>query len=364
MKGGALRCPWVLLNVCGFVLLLLTFVLISINIRDADEFDGRHGAQSLTFPVIEVSRNIHPSGLEKPVPPQPLDQSTVAEWRSVVEKRNQLLGSVCNDSSLRNLTHAPIRKFVLDRIFVSDKHKILYCQTPKVGNTQWKKILIVLRGAYSHVKDVPESIVHSQWRSGLKRLSSFSSQEIEHRLKTYFKFFFVRDPFERLVSAFKDKFKDNPRDEPWYKNEIAPAIIRKYRKGHYPGSALHFEDFVRYLGDVQGRRLMDRRFGEPIIHWATFSELCAPCEINYDVVGHQETLEKDAPQVLRAAGVDHLVSYPAIPRGITTYNKPKVQSYFSGISKEDIRRLYARYQGDFELFGYPRPDFLLDGNHD
>lgn len=184
------------------------------------------------------------------------------------------------------------------------------------------------------------------------------------RLNSYFKFFIVRDPFERLISAFKDKFVKNPRFEPWYKHDIAPAIIRKYRRNHresdLAASGLHFEDFVRYLGDAEGRRQMDRHFGEHIIHWVTYAELCAPCEINYSVVGHHETLEHDAAFILRAAGIHQLVSYPAIPPGITRYNKTKVEHYFSGISKRDIRRLYARYHGDFQLFGYPTPAFLLN----
>lgn len=185
------------------------------------------------------------------------------------------------------------------------------------------------------------------------------------RLNTYFKFLIVRDPFERLISAFKDKFVKNPRFEPWYKHDIAPAIIRRYRKSHRDGEGgtpgLRFEDFVRYLGDVEGRRRhVDRQFGEHVIHWVTYAELCAPCEIRYDVVGHHETLESDAPYILKAAGIERLVSYPAIPPGITRYNRTKVEHYFSGISKRDIRRLYSRYQGDFHLFGYPTPDFLLN----
>ena len=161
------------------------------------------------------------------------------------------------------------------------------------------------------------------------------------RLNTYFKFFIVRDPFERLISAFKDKFVKNPRFEPWYKHDIAPAIIRKYRKSHRDNDAaatgLRFEDFVRYLGDVPGRRRMDRQFGEHVIHWVTYAELCAPCDITYSVVGHHETLERDAPYILKAAGIERLVSYPTIPPGITRYNQTKVEHYFSDISKRDIR---------------------------
>uniref|UniRef100_A0A672II10 Carbohydrate sulfotransferase n=1 Tax=Salarias fasciatus TaxID=181472 RepID=A0A672II10_SALFA len=246
-------------------------------------------------------------------------------------------------------------KFVLDRIFVSDKHKILFCQTPKVGNTQWKKVLIVLN----------EGLVHDHDRNGLHRLSSLTPQEISHRLNTYFKFLMVRDPFERLISAFKDKFQQNPRDEPWYNEDIAPLIIAIYRKSHWDGaltlSDLHFEEFVRYLVDVGVRRqILDQLFTNRIIHWMTYTELCAPCEIQYSVVGHHETLEKDAPYILHAAGVEGLVSYPSFPPDITRYNRTKVEQYFSGISKRDIRRLFARYQSDFHLFGYPRPDFLLN----
>lgn len=73
-------------------------------------------------------------------------------WQSEVERRSELLSSVCKNSSLRNLTHVSISKFVLDRIFVCDKRKILFCQTPKVGNTQWKKVLMVINGKYGLVE--------------------------------------------------------------------------------------------------------------------------------------------------------------------------------------------------------------------
>lgn len=178
-------------------------------------------------------------------------------------------------------------------------------------------------------------------------------------MKTYFKFFIVRDPFERLISAFKDKFVHNPRFEPWYRHEIAPGIIRKYRRNRTETRGIQFEDFVRYLGDPN-HRWLDLQFGDHIIHWVTYVELCAPCEITYSVVGHHETLEDDAPYILREAGIDHLVAYPTIPLGITAYNRTKVEHYFLGISKRDIRRLYARFEGDFKLFGYQKPEFLLN----
>ncbi|XP_031414776.1 carbohydrate sulfotransferase 10 isoform X2 [Clupea harengus] len=365
-----MRRHWLLVGACGWVLLLLMVAsrFINFNLHVPDDYGGKVEARTwteLSARTAKPQRTI----------PQPNSMSAVdvfptipSDWRSVEERRLDQLASVCRNASLRNLTHTSINKFVLDRIFVCDKQKILFCQTPKVGNTQWKKVLIVLNGKYSKVEDIPEDMVHDHEKNGLPRLSSLKENEIRERLDTYFKFFIVRDPFERIISAFKDKFVKNPRFEPWYKHDIAPAIIRKYRKIHrdpddsssHEAPGLRFEDFVRYLGDVSGQKRLNRQFGPHVIHWVTYVELCAPCDISYSMVGHHETLDRDAPYILKAAGIEHLVSYPTIPPGITLYNRTKVERYFSGIGKRDVRRLYERFQGDFNLFGYPRPDFLLD----
>ncbi|XP_036400581.1 carbohydrate sulfotransferase 10 [Megalops cyprinoides] len=365
--SDTMRHHWLLVGACGWVLLILMFAskFINFNFRVPDDYGGKPEMLSWTVSAMKNVKSLAAQESERK--PQPSDMPSAdpasaeqSDWQAVAAERLELLASVCRNASLRNLTHTPVSKFVLDRIFVCDKHKILFCQTPKVGNTQWKKVLIVLNGAFSTVEEIPENVVHDHEKNGLPRLSSLSNQEITKRLNTYFKFFIVRDPFERLISAFKDKFLQNPRFEPWYKHDIAPVIIRKYRKSHREeGTGLRFEDFVRYLGDP-GRRRLDRQFGDHIIHWVTYAELCAPCDISYSVVGHHETLERDAPYILKAAGIDRLVSYPTIPPGITRYNRTKVERYFSGISKRDVRRLYARFQGDFSLFGYQQPDFLLN----
>ncbi|KAM9829638.1 carbohydrate sulfotransferase 10-like [Syngnathus typhle] len=365
-----MRHHWMFLGACGWVLLILVFATKLIGHKSVEEYEERVGSPNLTVSG-QTTGKVTLSTAGNPVlqdPEEMMAQSSALskmhEWDSIVEKRLQLLSVGCKNRSLENLTHIPISKFVLDRIFVCDKHKILFCQTPKVGNTQWKKVLITLNGEFSGVEEIPENLVHDHEKNGLPRLSSLTPQEITHRFETYFKFLIVRDPFERLISAFNDKFIKNPRFEPWYRHDIAPVIIRKYRRIHrdsdQTASGLHFEDFVRYLGDVEGRRRLDHQFGEPIIHWTTYTELCAPCDIHYDVVGHHETLERDAAYILSRAGIEHFVSYPAIPPGITRYNKTKIERYFSGLSKRDIKRLYARFQGDFQLFGYSKPDFLLN----
>lgn len=347
---------WLLLAACFWVIFMFMVAskFITLTFKDPDAYGAKQEFLLLTA-VPDAGK---PPG-EKHFPEELKPTGKGLVQPLVYMERLELIRNVCRDEALKNLSHTAISKFVLDRIFVCDKHRILFCQTPKVGNTQWKKVLIVLNGAFPSIEEIPENVVHDHEKNGLPRLSSFSDAEIQKRLKTYFKFFIVRDPFERLISAFKDKFVHNPRFEPWYRHEIAPGIIRKYRRNRTETRGIQFEDFVRYLGDPN-HRWLDLQFGDHIIHWVTYVELCAPCEIKYSVIGHHETLEDDAPYILKEAGIDHLVSYPTIPPGITMYNKTKVERYFLGISKRDIRRLYARFEGDFKLFGYQKPDFLLN----
>ncbi|XP_068124373.1 carbohydrate sulfotransferase 10 [Hyperolius riggenbachi] len=351
---------WLLLLACFWVLFMLMVAskFITLTMKSPEAYGVRQASQTI---LPETEKITVTEGKKFHVEHQPTAEPSrsMSPVDLLHKKRLEMLQSVCRNESLGNLSHAIISKFVLDRIFVSDKHKILFCQTPKVGNTQWKKVLIVLNGLYSSIEDIPDNIVHDHDKNGLPRLSSYSISEVHERLDSYFKFLIVRDPFERLISAYKDKFLNNPRFEPWYKHNIAPVIIRKYRKNHSNiKGGLQFQDFVRYLGDPN-HRFLDLQFGDYIIHWVTYVELCAPCEINYNVIGHHETLEEDASYILKEAGIGNLVSYPPIPPGITHYNQSKVEHYFSTVTKRDIRRLYKRYEGDFKLFGYKEPTFLF-----
>uniref|UniRef100_A0A8I5NLW7 Carbohydrate sulfotransferase n=1 Tax=Papio anubis TaxID=9555 RepID=A0A8I5NLW7_PAPAN len=263
---------WLLLAACFWVIFMFMVAskFITLTFKDPDVYGARQEFLLLTtMPEVRklpeekhIPEELKPTGKELP------DSRLVQPL--VYMERLELIRNVCRDDALKNLSHTPVSKFVLDRIFVCDKHRILFCQTPKVGNTQWKKVLIVLNGAFPSIEEIPENVVHDHEKNGLPRLSSFSDAEIQKRLKTYFKFFIVRDPFERLISAFKDKFVHNPRFEPWYRHEIAPGIIRKYRRNRTETRGIQFEDFVRYLGDPN-HRWLDLQFGDHIIHWVTNS---------------------------------------------------------------------------------------------
>ena len=77
----------------------------------------------------------------------------------------------------------------------------MYCDLPKAGSSVWMKIMLFLsqgtawRGGNVH----KESMVQNTF------LYSYLPDDQIEMLKTHYKFMFVRHPFERLLSGFRNK---------------------------------------------------------------------------------------------------------------------------------------------------------------
>ncbi|XP_032816593.2 carbohydrate sulfotransferase 8-like isoform X1 [Petromyzon marinus] len=198
---------------------------------------------------------------------------------------------------------APVSPRQVSRLYVEDRYRLLYCEVPKVGCTNWKRLLMVLSGAARRAGEVAHDAAH--YANGLRRLDSFGRAEMERRLATYTKVLFVREPLERLVSAFRDKLE---RPNPYYQPLFGRAILARYRanasrEALRSGEGVTFREFLRYLLDPRRPLGMD-------IHWEAATRLCHPCAISYDFVGKFEELEGDANNLLRAVGVPDAVTFP------------------------------------------------------
>ncbi|XP_078132026.1 carbohydrate sulfotransferase 12-like [Sander vitreus] len=249
----------------------------------------------------------------------------------------------------------------LENLIVDDKHCIIYCYIPKVACTNWKRVMFVLNQTepYPDPMSTSGDLVHEY--STLTHLNSFPRAEIKAKLKHYTKFLFVRDPFTRLISAYRDKFQR--RNEYFYLN-FARDILRLYGNLTNPpqtvdkafASGVHpsFYNFILYLLDPQTEK---KQPFEP--HWRQMYRQCHPCLIQYDFVGHQETLQQDAGQLLKMLKLEDDIKFPPSYENMTS--PASVLDWFSTVPLEDRRKLYELYERDFRLFGYRRPGELLDG---
>lgn len=270
------------------------------------------------------------------------------------EERLQRIKDVCNKHGLSR----KLRPELLHNILVDEARRLMFCYIPKVACSNWKGTLIYTTEKFkSHHKPGDTIAVHaprSLTKYGIKRLSSYPSYKVKTMIKDYFKFMFVRHPLKRVVSAFRDKFSDHPQSDVGYK--AGPRILKKYGGGpFYNGSQIPFEMFLQFIID----EVKDDRHLNP--HWKQFTNTCLPCNMDYDFIGHLETLGEDVDTVLPRVTTDPAEQYfpqPGAngPSSIKTENgintAAKVQSFYHNVSHKQLEAVKQVYAMDCEIFGY------------
>ncbi|XP_077979272.1 carbohydrate sulfotransferase 11-like [Glandiceps talaboti] len=240
-------------------------------------------------------------------------------------------------------------KFVTPELYVDDKYKLIYCPVPKVATSNWRRVLMVLSGLFN---DTTEVGMNDTWdlyvqKFSFKRFASYKPRERDHRLRTYTKVMFVRHPFERLLSAYRDKFEiyHDKIMERKYGTRIR-TFVQPYLKERW-NQTISFPDFVRYLV------LHPKEFNADH-HWRSYTDLCRPCDIEYDVIGKYETLTRDADYVLRKIGAEDVVKFPQRdPHSTNASQQLTVKDYFAKIDRSwHISKLLDLYYLDFRLFDY------------
>ena len=205
-------------------------------------------------------------------------------------------------------------------------------------------------------KDLNTSAVHHELRRRyLRRLISYTPDEIEYRLRHYFKVMFVRHPFERLLSAYINKF--GTRYNAYFSERFGRTIVRRYRKNPSAqslerGDDVTFNEFILYILDPLTTQ--SESFNG---HWQLYNELCIPCVVKYSYVGKYETLSQDAENVLRKLNASHIHFPDFASSGRKTADR--VQGFFANISSNDLHRLWKLYEVDFEMFGYTYPNISI-----
>ncbi|XP_036296490.1 carbohydrate sulfotransferase 8 [Pipistrellus kuhlii] len=296
-----------------------------------------------------------PSAAATPVPANSSTGSAAPDghWARLQQRqreRKRAVGEACAKFRAAG-SRRPVTPRHVSRIFVEDRHRVLYCEVPKAGCSNWKRVLMVLAGLAASPAGLQHDAVH--YGGALKRLDAFDRPGILHRLRTYTKMLFVREPFERLVSAFRDKF-EHPNS--YYHPVFGKAILARYRanasgEALRTGAGVRFPEFVQYLLDVHRPVGMD-------IHWDHVSRLCSPCLIDYDFVGKFESLEDDANFFLSLIHAPRNLTFPRFKdrhaqearttAGIT-------RRYFAQLSAPQRQRAYDFYYMDYLMFNYSKP---------
>ncbi len=253
----------------------------------------------------------------------------------------------------------PVRSFIEKKRFhswatwASPRHKYLYVSVPKVACTRVKQILQEFEG-YPVPEDLAE--LHNRPDRGkqwVPSLSDLSVDEYKEALDSaeWFRFSFVRNPYTRLFSAYKNKIRFLGDPDPVF-GYVRDEIYRTYgypSRSDKPARVVAFRDFVHFVCEAPRNR-MDA-------HWAPQTQLLRLDLIKYDLIGRFENFQSDLTQILGKLGASPEIKERAQKKVNQTSQRYSTPPF----DRETASWVYDVYRDDFVNFGYERDSWLFDG---
>lgn len=166
----------------------------------------------------------------------------------------------------------------------------------------------------------------------------------------------VRNPFERLVSAYYDKMLPT---SPGFTYAFAPMsrnINKKYRhlrtiphNDDTTAGTATFEDFLNFIAHSKSKK-------DP--HWTEYNVSCSPCLHKYDVIMKMETLQDDVEYLVKKLNINKYQRQGFFPVKHTKTDDSKMERTFRPMPKDLVSKIYEIYRHDFEMFGYEKPPWV------
>jgi hypothetical protein len=198
-------------------------------------------------------------------------------------------------------------------MIINDDKKILFVHIQKTAGLSVSGSLNELKGS-----------------TDLNHLHSFLNTLDISKYKNYFKFCFVRNPWDRLVS--------------WYNMFLKKGVHNKFSK--YILTSKNFSDFLRktdiiYDNDVKYKNTLS--YPKSI----SFNQLDYITDINGDIgvnyIGKFENINEDFDYIKNKIGLNTTLKH------INKYEHKDYRTYYNDF---DIEVVYNMYKRDIDYFGY------------
>ena len=211
---------------------------------------------------------------------------------------------------------------------LSKKYNFLYFRIPKAANSSVISTLGVMINKTVNIKTQEEIGVLK--RSYIKE-GKIHLCEYDKIIKNYWKFSIVRNPYNRLLSAYFDKIMRCRPQKIWVTSFL------QYRFSDFV-SLDNFIDYLEYGGGIKND-----------IHWAPQTEIIYIPIDKIDFIGRVENLEQDMQFITRK-----IFGVKLALRNSPLYKTNSISKYNGLLTNDVKKRIYKIYEKDFQLLGYPK----------
>ena len=207
---------------------------------------------------------------------------------------------------------------------------------------------------------------HKYLAPGIQRASflnkSLTDEERLYKIKNYYKFMIVRNPLERLLSAFKNKIEkplnlmefDMPSQ---IFDRFKEEILMQYRKDEFSrwfASDRHvpvevtFSEYIRWVVDTKHDNLNE--------HFAPTISNSHPCRIKYNFYGNFKMYNSDIAGVARKLRVPFEYFYNKSSHSPSTETRNLLDSYYSQLDKKLKQRLLQSFSDELDFYYHLYPE--------
>jgi len=311
-------------------------------------------------------------------PPNPVIVSSLINivdqdsFHSLMTERTQMLQRKCSNRRSLPAVNSNV-------MYAMKSKSLVWCPVYKAASTNWMHNLLHLAGKNEEevkkiIKDHPNQ-PNDQGRV-VAPLTPLSSITQISRLEDAKLLLIVRHPFDRLVSAFRDKLEQchGPQnctlDNNWYYKQYGKKIVSQYRREAVKRLG---EDFFAEKNNFGAPIPVMRtwrssslpswwEFVQYIIHtspinydehWKPASLYCSVCSFPYNYILHFENIQKEEKFFAEDMSASDLIHPRWENRNHEGLAKEEILGkYFSMLDDKDITALFKIYEDDFKLFGY------------
>ncbi|KAG7203788.1 hypothetical protein KM043_013809 [Ampulex compressa] len=291
-----------------------------------------------------------------------MDEARIENARriSIVERtcKKYDLGMYQQTGMLPAFKHPPAPQYTV--FYIDRLHNISYCPIYKASTTTWIYNLCLLMNVSEETLNSGKEQISTIAR---RVLPEMEFPDADQALRATKKLLVVRHPFERLLSAYRDKLENSVAGREHgtlhFYRKYGAKIVRKYREENFtrpgpdreirrergpPPAGIEptFREFVHYLIHTDLGSYGDD-------HWMPYYLYCTPCVLSYDIIAKVETLERDQMYAIEELGLQGRIK----PRWRHANGRSDASKiYFGQLTVDLVRRLYKKFQLDFELFDY------------
>ena len=293
--------------------------------------------------------------------------------------RSERIKSICSHSISNEASLTSKTKLISSNLYWLQKSKIVYCPVFKSASSTWLENLTLLSGASpKRIKEAKKryggSLIHQIQHVGAIQPSEqlWYDYVTQNQSSDLIAFMVVRHPFERLVSAYRDKLE---RIDQHYYEKYGKKIVYRFRDkaietlgSNFFNKSNNYGTFLKVENDNRPNANLPSfwEFVQSVIiklnmdeHWQPMFQFCSVChpiqlQVNPYILKF-ENLNEEQVAFIEDVGwrnkIDNTIQLN-VNRFAGMSSDEITNLYFSNLSDNDIKNLYKVYEYDFLLFQY------------